>query len=52
MKDLLENLEKLHADAEVCALIGNPATDKVDRERFGKLANQLRWLQLVNRPNE
>jgi hypothetical protein len=42
MKDLIETLQKLRADAEDCDLISKLATDPVKRETFAKLASRLR----------
>jgi hypothetical protein len=44
MKDLRERLERLHTDAEDCALISKLATDKKKRETFARLAQHLRRL--------
>lgn len=41
MKNFREKIEKLHADAEDCALIGMLATDKKKREMFSLLGKRL-----------
>ena len=42
VKDLIEALQKLRADAEDCELIGNLAADPAKRAVFANLARQLR----------
>ena len=42
VKDLMEALQKLRADAEDCELIGNLAADPAKRVVFANLARQLR----------
>ena len=42
VKDLMEALQKLRADAEDCELIGNLAADPAKRAVFANLARQLR----------
>jgi hypothetical protein len=44
MKDMIARWEKLQADAAEFALIRNPATDKLKRELYARLVDQLRAL--------
>ena len=44
MKDYLENWDKLHTHAAVCALIRDLATDPEKRAMFDQLAQHLKQL--------